>query len=100
MESKEKFEVSEIEKFLKKHELNHIHSDVFERVVTLIIAALGLIAALAWDEALRHIFQKIFGGKVTLLEEILYALFITTLAALVSVKLGKLFSKHKSEHKN
>ena len=94
---KEKFEISEMEKFLEKHELRHIHSDVFERIITLIIAALGLIAALAWDEALRHIFENLFGGKGTLLEEISYAVVITTLAAFISVRLGKLFSKRKRE---
>lgn len=94
---KEKFEISEIEKFLETHELRHFHSDVFERIITLVIAALGLIAALAWDEALRHIFENIFGGKGTLLEEISYAVVITTLAAFISVRLGKLFSKRKKE---
>ena len=94
MESpKEKLEISEMEKFLEKHELRHIHSDVFERIITLVIAALGLIAALAWDEALHHIFEKLFGGKETLLGEISYAVVITVLAALISVRLGKLFSK-------
>ena len=94
---REKFEISEMEKFMEKHELNHLHSDVFERIVTLIIAALGLIAALAWDEALRHIFEILFGGSGTLLEQISYALVITIIAALISVRLGKLFSKHKDK---
>ena len=86
-----------MEKFLEKHELRHIHSDVFERIITLIIAALGLIAALAWDEALRHIFENLFGGQGTLLEEISYAVVITILAAFISARLGKLFSKRKRE---
>jgi len=97
MEPKEKFEISEMEKFLEKHELHHIHSDVLERIITLVIAALGLIAALAWDDALRHIFENIFGGKGTLLEEISYAIVITIFAALISVQLGKLFSKRKGK---
>lgn len=94
---KEKFEISEMEKFLEKHELRHIHSDVLERIITLVIAALGLIAALAWDEALRHIFETLFGGKGTLFEEISYAIAITVLAALISVQLGRLFFKHKDK---
>ncbi len=47
MKPKEKFEISEMEKFLEKHELHHIQSDVLERIITLVIAALGLMAALA-----------------------------------------------------
>ena len=97
MEPKEKFEISELEKFLERHELHHIHSDVLERIITLVIAALGLIAALAWDEALKHIFEKLFGGKGTLVEEILYAVVITIIAAFISVRLGKLFIKRRGK---
>lgn len=95
MEPIEKFEISEMEKFFKKHELQNVHPDVLERIVILVIAALGLIAALAWDEALRHLFEKIFGGAGTLLEQISYAIVVTILAALISVRLGKLFIKCK-----
>ena len=97
MEPKEKFEISEMEKFLESHELRHVHSDVFERIITLVIAALGLIAALAWDEALGHIFETLFGDEETLLGEISYAVVITTIAALISVRLGKLFIKRKGK---
>jgi len=97
MEPSEKLEISEIEKFLEKHELHNVPSSVLERIITLIIAALGLIAALAWDEALRHIFEKLFGGRGTLFEKISYAVAVTVLAAFISIKLGKLFSKHKEK---
>jgi len=97
MEPEEKLGISEMGKFLEKYELHRIHSDVLERVVILIIAALGLIAALAWDEVLRHIFENLFGGKGTLLEEISYAIVITIIAAFISVRLGKLFSKRREE---
>lgn len=94
---KDRSEFPEMEKFMKKWELEHIHYDVFGMVVTLVIAALGLIAALAWDEALRHIFDTLFSTKGTILEEVLYALLITVIVAIVSVLLGRSFRKHKGE---
>jgi hypothetical protein len=97
MESGDKFDTSEVEKFFKKYELKRIHTDVVERVITLVIAALGLIAALAWDDALKNIFEQIFGGAGTILEEVSYAIVITVIAALISVWLGKLFLKHKDK---
>ena len=97
MEPREKFEISELEKFIEKQELRHIHTNVLERVITLVIAALGLIAALAWDEALKHAFENLFGGKGTLLEQISYALVITVIAALISVRLERFFSKRKDK---
>jgi hypothetical protein len=93
MEEQEKFE-PELEKFLEKHELKHLNSDVFGRIITLIIAALGLIAALAWDQALKHIFDRLMGAD-TIKGEVLYAIIVTLIAALISVKLGKVYSKRK-----
>ena len=97
MDPKEKIEVSEVEKFLETYELHRIHSHIFERVATLIIAALGLIAALAWDEALRGIFEQLFQGEETILEKISYALVITVIATIVSVILGKLYIKRRKK---
>lgn len=99
MQPKEKFEISEMEKFLEEYELDRIHFDVLEKVLTLIIAALGLIAALAWDEALKHIFEQLFGGAGTILEEVSYAVVITIIAALISVRLGKFYMKRKGKKK-
>ena len=93
MEPQEEFKIVEAERFLKKEELRHIHSDVFERIVVLVIAALGLIAALAWDEALKHIFEELFGGKGTIFGEVSYAIVITIIAALISVLVGKTLIK-------
>jgi hypothetical protein len=89
MISKEKLTVVELEKVLEQYELQHLHTDVFEKVVIIIIASLGLISALAWDTALVSLFKKLFGGQQTFTEEITYAVVITLIAALVSVLLSK-----------
>ena len=89
MEPREKTEISELEKFWEKYELDRVQSRFAERIVTLVIAALGLIAALAWDDALKHLFENLFGGAGSLPEQFLYAGIITVLAAAVSVWLGR-----------
>jgi ABC-type Mn2+/Zn2+ transport system permease subunit len=94
---REKFEIPEIERFLEKYEFEYVRSDVLERIVTLVIAALGLIAALAWDEALRHVFEIMFGSTGTLSEELSYAVIITVIAALISVYVGRSFKKRKDK---
>ncbi len=86
-----------MEEFLKKYELHRIHLDVLGRVVTLIIASLSLIAALAWDTALKHLFENWFGAAGTLSEEMFYAVIITALAVIISIVLGKLFVKRKKK---
>jgi len=42
---------------LEKYEIERIRDNVRERVLTIIIASLGLMAALAWDEALKHLLK-------------------------------------------
>jgi formate hydrogenlyase subunit 3/multisubunit Na+/H+ antiporter MnhD subunit len=94
----EKMAAVELEKILEQYELNRIHTDVFEKIVILVIASLGLITALAWDTALEHLFKHMFGGEQTLAEEITYAVTITIIAAVVSVFLGRSI-RRKSKQK-
>jgi hypothetical protein len=99
MNIEEQMHVSEMEKFLERHELKHFHYDVFEKIITLIIAALGLIAALAWDKALHHLFEKIFGHGGTVAQDLGYAVTITVFAAIISLRLGKLANtRHNRIH--
>jgi uncharacterized membrane protein len=89
MISKEKLTVIELEKILEQYEVQRIHTDVFEKIIILVIASLGLITALAWDTALGSLFKKIFNGQETLTEELTYAVVVTLIAAVVSVILGR-----------
>jgi hypothetical protein len=89
MEPLEESKIAEFEKFMEKHELRRVRTDVTERIVTLVIAALGLIAALAWDETLKSLFDELFGGRDTLMGKLSYAVLITVIAAFISVQLGK-----------
>ena len=97
MIDKEKLESTEFEKFLERYELNRIRENFKERVLTIVIASVGLIAALAWDTALKHLFEKILGGAGTLTEELAYAIIITVIAAVISVYLGRSFAKKKEK---
>jgi hypothetical protein len=99
MDPREKTEISELEKFWEKYELDRVQSHVGERIVTLVIAALGLIAALAWDDALKHLFENLFGGAGSLWEQLSYAVIITVLAAAVSVWLGKRITARERRRK-
>ena len=95
MIEQEKIEISEIEKLLEDREIRRIPTDILDKVFTLVIAALGVVAALAWHEALQHVFESIFGDMTSLGGEIYYAVVVTALAALISVLLGKFIVKKK-----
>jgi len=40
-----------------------MNSQVTEKLAALITAAFGLVAALAWNEAIQSIFKQIFGAS-------------------------------------
>lgn len=83
----EKFQM---EKFFEKQlELFENRFSLMNRILTLVIASVSLIAALAWDDALKIVFDHIFGGRETIGAALSYAIVITVLAAIISITLGR-----------
>lgn len=74
--------------------------EFFGRIVTIVIAGLGLITALAWDEALKDIFLEFFGNLSTLNQKLGYAIFVTILSVVISIVIGRIFLKKNRKNKN
>lgn len=76
----------------------NIKEEVREKTIGYITAAFGLIAGLAWNEAIKSLIDYIFpmsqGG---LLVKFVYAALMTLLLVLVTVYLIKLVSHKKDE---
>ena len=71
-----------------------ITSAVKERTVTLILAGFGLVAALAWNDAIQALFKEIFGeAPSSVVAKFGYALIITAIVTIVSLRLGKIAEK-------
>lgn len=67
---------------------------VKERTVTLVLAGFGLVAALAWNDAIQALFKEIFGeAPSSVVAKFGYALLITVIVTLVSIRLSKLADK-------
>jgi hypothetical protein len=60
-----------------------------QTMITLASASLGLVAALAWNEAIRTTIQKIVGADDSLVGLYTYAVLATILAIVVVVALGR-----------
>lgn len=82
---------------LRQFELRQVQRQFIDRLITLVVASLALITALAWDETLRDIFKIFFGSEESLLNKILYSVIITVLAVTISILLGKAFFKSKKK---
>ena len=64
-------------------------------MAALLTAAFGLIAALAWNGAIRAIFAKVFGNPDELLPMIIYAVTVTIIAVVIIIWIAKIAEKHK-----
>ena len=71
--------------------------EILEKMSSLVIAGFGLVAALAWNEAIQDLFRRIeiFGDKGSLLAKFIYAALITVLVVMVTYYLSKSVEKLK-----
>jgi hypothetical protein len=71
--------------------------EILEKITDLVTAGLGLVAALAWNDAIQELFKVIFGTQSTLLAKFLYAALITVIIVYITIKLGRLINKLKEQ---
>ncbi len=70
-----------------------MNKEVLEKLNALIIAAFGLVAALAWNTAIQEIFKRVFGAASGLFAMIFYAVLVTVIAVWVTIKMASLTEK-------
>lgn len=72
-------------------------TEIIERLAALITAAFGLVAALAWNGAIRAIFERIFGTAEDMVAMIIYAVVVTLIAVLVTIWIARAAKRSKGE---
>lgn len=72
----------------------NLKSEIREKTAGYIIAALGLVAGLAWNDAVRSLIDSLFPISTNALwMKFVYAIIVTLLVVAVSVQLLKLTRK-------
>ena len=66
-----------------------------DKMAALITAAFGLIAALAWNEAIKAIFKEIFGDANAIGPLLIYAIVVTIAAVILTILVAMQLSKAK-----
>ncbi|MFH0930230.1 MAG: DUF5654 family protein [Candidatus Moraniibacteriota bacterium] len=88
------------EKKLTKAEEQKLHVFFVEKVITLMTGAMGLVAALAWNDAIRKLFERVFGtqgsGDVTAM--FIYAGIVTAAVVLVTYRLTRFAERMKKKN--
>ena len=71
--------------------------EVIEKIAVLVTTAFGMVAALAWNEAIQAIFQAIFGTASTIPAMIIYAVVVTIIAVIVTIWIARAAKRSKEE---
>ena len=85
----------------KKEKQNVFHQELIQQLVTLSTSGFGLVAALAWNEAIqafvKEYIEKFYPGGAGLISKFIYAVIITILAVLITYQLSRLAAKFNSK---
>jgi membrane protein YdbS with pleckstrin-like domain len=68
---------------------------LLETFAALITAAFGLVAALAWNEAIKEMVARVFGSSDDLVGLVVYAIIVTVLAVIMTLLIARALGKAK-----
>ena len=81
-------------------EKKNLKMEVLEKVSTLATAGFGLVAALAWNDAIKAVFAQLFPQPGSNLAALIgYAVVITVIVVIITIHLGRLVNLAKSKLK-
>jgi hypothetical protein len=70
---------------------DEIKREVRAKTIGYMLAAFGLVAGLAWNDAITAIIKEVFpAGDNTIMAKVIYAVVVTVLVVVISMYLGRL----------
>ena len=74
----------------KESRLRNEVREIKKQMLTLLIGGLGLVAALAWNDAVLGLFNRLFPQNEALAYKFGYAILITAIVVFLSIRLRRL----------
>jgi ABC-type spermidine/putrescine transport system permease subunit I len=74
--------------------------EILDKFSTLITAAFGLVAALAWNAAIQAFFREFFGEQETFMPMVVYASVVTIIAVIITFIVARAITKAKEKSSN
>ncbi len=68
---------------------------IVDKMSALITAAFGLVAALAWNEAIKAIFKELFGSAESIAPLLAYAITVTIVAVILTILVARSLANMK-----
>ena len=72
-----------------------IKVQILDKIAALVTAAFGLVAALAWNEAIKTIFKEIFGEQSAIGPMLIYAVIVTIIAVILTIIVARAVANAK-----
>ncbi|MEM1514391.1 MAG: DUF5654 family protein [Candidatus Thermoplasmatota archaeon] len=72
-----------------------LKGEILKAMTSLITAAFGLVAALAWNGAILAIFKAVFGEQESIPAMLAYAIIVTIIAVIATIMIARAASKVK-----
>lgn len=72
-----------------------LKTEVLDKIAALVTAAFGLVAALAWNDAIKAIFKEVFGTQSAVGPMLLYAVIVTVIAVILTIIVARAAAKAK-----
>lgn len=76
-----------------KEQVGEVKNQVLTTIATLMTTAFGLIAALAWNEAIKAIILELFPKQGGITGLLIYAILITIIAVIATIIIGRAIAK-------
>lgn len=77
-----------------------LRSEFLKTMVQLATASFGLVAALAWNDAIQNLINRFLSSGPGLKSKFIYAIFITVIAVVITYFLGKAAQKAAAEEED
>jgi len=82
---------------LHQKEDKEMKAEILDKIAALVTAAFGLVAALAWNGAIRAIFEAVFGTADNIPAMLIYAVLVTIIAILATIWIARAVKRAKGE---
>ena len=80
-----------------EEEKSTLKTEILDKIAALVTAAFGLVAALAWNEAIKTIFKEVFGEQSTIGPMLLYAVVVTIIAVILTIIVARAVANAKNK---
>jgi len=73
-----------------------LKTEVLDKIAALVTAAFGLVAALAWNDAIKAVFKEIFGTDDAIGPMLIYAILVTIIAVILTIIVARAAANAKN----